>query len=130
MKRYALAVLLGCCLSACAQPSAPPPQQSATPPTPPEPASPPAPRVTSEAEIAPGQWDVERVWCSDLLGAADEDREAAAMFYYGYLAAKAGIRVIDVNQIDGNVRKVMDRCAAAPNVTVLQAFRQALGRRG
>jgi alpha-ketoglutarate-dependent taurine dioxygenase len=28
------------------------------------------------------------------------------------------------------VKKVMDRCAAAPNVTVPQAFRQALGRRG
>ena len=53
--------------------------------------------------------------CSDLLGAADDDRAAAAMFYYGYLAAKAGIRVIDVSQIDGNIKKVMDRCAAAPN---------------
>jgi HdeA/HdeB family len=68
------------------------------------------------------------VRCSDLLGAADDDRAAAAMFYYGYLAAKAGIHVIDVSQIDGNVKKVMDRCAAAPNITVPQAFRQALGR--
>jgi|GEM_PF-4280864 len=92
--------------------------------------APPPPRVTSEAQIAPGRWVVAQVRCSDLLGAADEDREAAAMFYYGYLAAKAGIRVIDVNRIDGNVRKVMDRCAAAPNITVPQAFRQALGRRG
>jgi hypothetical protein len=50
--------------------------------------------------------------------------------YYGYLAAKAGIHVIDVSQIDGNVRKVMDRCAAAPSITVPRAFRQALGRRG
>ena len=88
------------------------------------------PRITSEAQIAPGRWDVERVRCSDLLGAGDDDREAAAMFYYGYLAAKAGIHVIDVSQIDGNVRKVMDRCAATPNITVPQAFRQALGRRG
>ena len=95
-----------------------------------EPAPPPVPRITSEAQIAPGRWDVERVRCSDLLGAADEDRESAAMFYYGYLAAKAGIHVIDVSQIDGNVRKVMDRCAATPNITVPQAFRQALGRRG
>jgi hypothetical protein len=97
---------------------------------PPEAVAPPAPRVTSEAQIAPGRWDVDRVRCSDLLGAADDDRAAAAMFYYGYLAAKAGIRVIDVSQIDGNVRKVMDRCAAAPNITVPQAFRQAFGRRG
>jgi hypothetical protein len=51
-------------------------------------------------------------------------------FYYGYLAAKAGIHVIDVSQIDGNIKKVMDRCAAAPNITVPLAFRQALGRRG
>ena len=85
-------------------------------------------RATSEAQIAPGRWDVDRVRCSDLLGAADDDRAAAAMFYYGYLAAKAGIHVIDVSQIDGNVKKVMDRCAAAPNITVPQAFRQALGR--
>jgi hypothetical protein len=128
MKRYDVAVLLACCLGACAQPSAPPSQQAAPPP--PEAAPPPPPRVTSEAQIAPGRWVVDQVRCSDLLGAADEDREAAAMFYYGYLAAKAGIHVIDVNEIDGNVRKVMDRCAAAPNITVLQAFRQAVGRRG
>jgi hypothetical protein len=126
IKRELVAVLLACCLAACAQPPAP--QQQAAPP--PEAAPPPAPRVTSEAQISPGRWDVERVRCSDLLGAADDDREAAAMFYYGYLAAKAGIRAIDVSQMDGNVRKVMDRCAAAPNITVPQAFRQALGRRG
>jgi len=127
MKRYDVAVLLVCSLAACAQPSAPPPQQAATPP---QAAPPPSSRVTSEAQIAPGRWVVDQVRCSDLLGAADEDRETAAMFYYGYLAAKAGIRVIDVNEIDGNVRRVMDRCAAAPNITVPQAFRQALGRRG
>jgi HdeA/HdeB family len=96
---------------------------------PPAPEAAPPPRVTSEAQIAPGRWDVDRVRCSDLLGASDDDRASAAMFYYGYLAAKAGIRVIDVNQIDGNIRKVMDQCAAAPNMTVPQAFRQALGRR-
>src|SRR5215813_370412 len=129
MKRYAVVILLACCLGACAQPYAPPPEQAATPPAPPPGAAPP-PRVTSEAQIAPGRWVVDQVRCSDLLGAADEDREAAAMFYYGYLAAKAGIRVIDVHQIDGNVRRVMDRCAAAPNITVPRAFRQAFGRRG
>ena len=72
---------------------------------------------------------MERVRCSDLLGAADDDRAAAAMFYYGYLAAKAGIHVIDVSKIDGNIKKVMERCAVAPNETVPQAFRQALSRR-
>ncbi len=86
------------------------------------------PRPTSEAQVAPGRWQVERVRCSDLLGASDDDRAAAVMFYYGYLAAKTGIHVIDVRNIDGNVKKVMDRCAAKPSITVPQAFRQALGR--
>ena len=126
MKKELVAVILAFALAACAQPPAPP-QQAAAPVAPPPEVAP--PRETSEAQIAPGRWDVERVRCSDLLGAADDDRAAAAMFYYGYLAAKAGIHVIDVSQIDGNLTKVMDRCAAAPNITVPQAFRQALGRR-
>jgi HdeA/HdeB family len=131
MRSELVAILLVCCLAACAQPPAPQRQTAPAPPPTaplPETAAPPNPRVTSEAQIAPGRWDVDRVRCSDLLGADDDDRAAAAMFYYGYLAAKAGIRVIDVSQIDGNVKKVMDRCAAAPNITVPQAFSQALGR--
>jgi HdeA/HdeB family len=131
MNKEVVVILLACSLAACAQP--PVPQQQAAPPpvpaAPPEAAAPPSRPVTSEAQIAPGRWDVERVRCSDLLGAADDDRAAAAMFYYGYLAAKAGIHVIDVSKIDGNIKKVMERCAGAPNETVPQAFRQALGRR-
>ena len=131
MKKELVAVLLTCCLayaqpSAAQQQSAPPPAPVAPPPA----AAPPTPpRVTSDAQVAPKRWDVDRVRCSDLLGAADDDRAAAAMFYYGYLAAKAPIHVIDVSRIDDNVKKVMDRCAAAPNETVPQAFSQALGRR-
>jgi HdeA/HdeB family protein len=128
VKKELAAVILAFALAACAPPPPTPPQQAGAPPAPPPEVTP--PRVTSEAQVAPGRWDVERVRCSDLLGAADDDRAAAAMFYYGYLAAKAGIHVIDVSQIDGNVKKVMDRCAAAPNIAVPQAFRQALGRRG
>ena len=84
------------------------------------------PRVTSEAQVSPGRWNVERVRCADLLGASDDDRAAAAMFYYGYLAAKAGIHIIDVSQIQGNIEKVMRQCEAAPRMTMPQAFRQAL----
>jgi hypothetical protein len=112
-----LALLL---VTGCAQqPSAPPPNTAA--------AAAPAP-TQPPAQISPGIWDVEHVRCSDLLGAADDDRAAAAMFYYGYLAAKAGIRVIDVNMVDGNIAKVMSQCAATPNITVPQAFRRALRR--
>ena len=92
------------------------------------PAAAPTPSATtaSEARIAPHQWDVDRVRCSDLLRAGDDDRAAAAMFYYGYLAAKAGIHVIDVSRISDNIHKVMERCKVEPSLTVSQAFRQAL----
>src|SRR6202048_1852313 len=99
---------------------APQTQQAQTSAAPPPAAAPAAPNPApspSEAQIAPGRWDVDRVRCSDLLGAADDDRAAAAMFYYGYLAAKAGIHVIDVGKIDENVGKVMKQCAATPNIT-------------
>lgn len=132
MKKVLAGTLLTCCFIACAhssfaqqQPAPPPAAEPPSGTAAPEPAT----RATSEAQIAPGRWEVARVRCSDLLGASDDDRAAAVMFYYGYLAAKAGIRVIDVRQIDGNVRRVMDRCHTSPNITVPQAFRQALGAR-
>jgi len=81
----------------------------------------------SDAQVAPGKWHVERVRCSDLLRAADDDRDAAVMFYYGYLAARANFRVIDVSKIEGNIAKVMRVCAATPTITVPEAFRRALG---
>jgi len=119
-------VLLALGLASCAPQAQQPVQTAAAPPPAAVPAPPPTAPVPSEAQIAPGLWEVERVRCSDLLGAADDDRAAAAMFYYGYLAAKAGIHVIDVGRIDEHVGRVMKQCAATPNITVPQAFREAL----
>jgi hypothetical protein len=110
------------CLVACAQPAPPPP---AAPAPPPQVTAPPS-ASASAAQIAPHLWDVELVRCSDLLGASDADRASAAMFYYGYLAARAGIRVINVSRISGNIARVMQQCEARPDLTVPQAFREAL----
>jgi hypothetical protein len=85
-----------------------------------------APQPSAEAQIAPHRWDVDRVRCADLLRASDDDRASAAMFYYGYLAAKASIHIIDTSRIGGNIAKVMQLCEAKPDLTVPQAFRQAL----
>jgi len=89
-----------------------------------QPLSPAAP--PSDAQIAPQTWDVDRVRCSDLLRAEDDDRAAAAMFYFGYLAAKTDIHVVDVSRISDNTAKVMQLCKAEPELMVPQAFRQAL----
>lgn len=80
----------------------------------------------SDAQVAPGKWDVTRVRCSDLLNAADDDRATAAMFYYGYLAAKYGIKVIDVTKISDNIHKVIQQCETKPKMTVPEAFHVAL----
>ena len=126
----ALATIL---VAACAQQS-PPPAPTASAPPPPAAMAPPAqtvaPRVTSEAQVAPGRWEVARVRCSDILGASDEDRAASLMFYFGYMAAKSNLRVVDVSRIESNVQKVMDQCTAAPDMKVPLAFRRALNPQG
>jgi hypothetical protein len=127
--KFVPALLLLAATACAQQPSEPAESGPATTFAAEQPAPPPPVPAPSDAQIAPGKWNVERVRCADLLGASDDDRAAAAMFYYGYLAAKAGIHVIDVSQVDGNVSKVMSECAASPNLTVPQAFRQALRRR-
>ena len=85
-----------------------------------------APASPSDAQVAPGQWEVARVRCADLLNAADDDRATVAMFYYGYLAAQYGLKVLDVTKIADNLQKVMHQCAAKPTMTVPEAFRAAL----
>jgi hypothetical protein len=120
--KLAAAVLAMLCVAACAQ--QPPATTAAAPPPaapPPAPAAPP-----SDARVAPGKWEVARVRCSDLLRASDEDRASAAMFYYGYLAARAGIRVIDVSQISDDIHKVMQQCGTTPNMSITEAFRVTL----
>jgi hypothetical protein len=114
--------------------TAPPPAAApaAAAPSVPSAAAPPPAASTaapSAARIAPHKWDVDRVLCSDLLRASDDDRASAAMFYYGYLAAKAGIHIIDVSRVSDNIAAVMRLCAAKPSLTVPQAFRDALGPR-
>ena len=85
-----------------------------------------APASPSDAQVAPGKWDVMRVRCSDILNADDDDRATAVMFYYGFVAARHGIKVIDVTTISHNIRKVMKQCEAKPTMTVPEAFRVLL----
>jgi len=124
MRKSALlpaAVLLTC--AACA----PQPPQTPAAPAPPPPPAPAAP--TPPPPGSGPRWDVTRVTCGQLLNASDDDRDAAIMFYYGYLAASSHIRIIDVSMIDTNVRRVMDQCEANPNLTIPQAYRIAFHRR-
>jgi HdeA/HdeB family len=86
-----------------------------------------ASKAPSDAKVGPGQWDVTRALCSDLLNADADDRASASMFYFGYLAAKYNVRVIDVNKLSDNIHKVMVQCGNTPHMPITQAFRLALG---
>ena len=117
-----LLALIG--LAACVD--QPAPQAAAPPPAPQQAAAPSSAPTPASAQAPRGSWDVATIRCSVLLGAEDDDRTAAVMFYYGYLAAQANIRVINVDNIEGNIAKVMRQCQATPDITVPDAFRRAL----
>ena len=103
--------------------------QQGTPPTSAQSAPSQTTATPPAGQVAPHIWNVDRVQCASLLAADDDDRASAAMFYYGYLAARAGIRVADTDKISDNSAKVMKQCEATPNMTVPRAFRTALATR-
>ena len=125
MKRFLPLCLLAASLAGCAMPQAP---VAATPV--PAPAAAPPPAMPAEAPIAAsGSWEVATARCAAILTASDDDRAAVGMFYYGYLAARANTRVIEVAAIEPQLRQVFATCAGNPNMTILDAFRTPHRRR-
>jgi hypothetical protein len=45
------------------------------------------------------------------------------MFYYGYLAAKLNLNIIDTSRIEGDLRHVFETCRDHPEMTIVAAFR-------
>ena len=74
--------------------------------------------------IAPaGHWNVSQAGCRAILSESDDDRAAIGMFYYGYLAAKLNLNVIDTPRIEGDLRHVFETCRVHPDMTIVAAFR-------
>jgi len=116
----ALPVLL---LAACAPPPAPAPAPvPAAPPAPPPP--PPEPAV-STAPIP-----IRTLSCAEMIGASDEDRAAASMFFIGYRAALAQVRNLSIPQIQAIEHKALTICAAHPNLPAARAYGMAVLTRG
>ena len=112
----ACALALGISVSAAQTPSPSAGSNAAT--TPPA-ASPPA-----DDPIAPsGHWNVAQAGCRAILRESDDDRAAIGMFYYGYLAAKLNLDVIDTSRIEGDLRHVLETCRDHPDMTIVAAFR-------
>src|SRR5262249_43520840 len=105
------------------------PPEAAAPPAPPPPApaaaASPAPAQTAEAPPADHFVTIQRANCQNLLNLSDDDRAAAAMFYIGYQAARAGSRTINVAVIPSIEAQALANCQEHPQQTLVRAFAQA-----
>ena len=118
----ALPVLL---LAACAPPPAPAPTPAPMPAAPPPPQPPPPEPAVSTAPIP-----IRTLSCAEMLGASDDDRAAASMFFIGYRAALAKVRGLSIPEIEAIEQKALTICAAHPNLPAARAFGTAVLTRG
>ena len=65
-----------------------------------------------------------------MIGAADDDRAAASMFFIGYRAALAKVRGLSIADIQAIEQKALTICAAHPNMPAARAFGTAVLTRG
>jgi hypothetical protein len=85
--------------------------------------TPPAAATSSDPIALAGHWNVAQAGCRAILSEPDDDRAAIGMFYYGYLAAKLNLNVIDTSRIEGDLRHVFETCRDHPDMTIVAAFR-------
>jgi hypothetical protein len=119
ISKLALISLSVVLLAACAPVPAPAP--APLPPPPPAAPPPPPPEPVSTAPIP-----IRSLPCSELLGASDDDRAAAAMFFIGYQASRAQIRNLTISQIESIERKALSACAVNPTMPAVRAFAVAV----
>jgi hypothetical protein len=110
-------------LAACAPvPPAPAPAPAPAPVAPPPPPPEPAP---STAEIP-----IRSLSCADLIGATDDDRAAASLFFIGYRAALAKVHGLSIAEIQAIEEKALSICAAHQELAAARAFGTAVATRG
>ena len=109
------AMALSISLSAAQTPSASGGSNAAT--------TPPAASTSSDPIAPAGHWNVAQAGCRAILSESDDDRAVIGMFYYGYLAAKLNLNIIDTSRIEGDLRHVFETCRDHPEMTIVAAFR-------
>ena len=123
ISKLTLIALPALLLAACAQPSPPPP---AAPPAPPPPAAAPPPEPAASTAPIP----LRTLSCAELLGASDDDRAAASMFFTGYQASASGVHNLSIAQIQAIEGKALSICAAHQAMPAARAFHAAVLTRG
>ena len=129
MKRTTVIVLsfsgflfAGAQIPALAQtPSAPPP--AAVPAA--APSAQPAPAAPASRFVG-----IREVRCARLFELSNEDRAAAAMFYIGYEASRAGAGAINIGGLRTLESMALSYCAAFPDRPAYEGFAQAYALTG
>ena len=85
--------------------------------------APPATSAPSDPIAPAGHWDVAQAGCRAILAESDDDRAAIGMFYYGYLAAKLNLNLINTSRIEGDLGHVFETCRDHPEMTIVAAFK-------
>jgi hypothetical protein len=124
ISKLTLIALPALLLAACAQPS--PPPAAAPAPMPPPAAAPPPPEAAASTAPIP----IRTLSCAELLGASDDDRAAASMFFIGYQAAASGVHNLSIAQIQAIEGKALSICAAHQAMPAVRAFHTAVVTRG
>lgn len=117
MKYASATVVLLALLSACVQ--TPPPAPAAPAPAPTPVAAAPAPAPVDHYVRIQG------ATCDTFLGLSADDRQAATMFYIGYMAKRFGTAAINVGRIPSIGGLATDYCSAEPRRRVADAFAEA-----
>ena len=124
ISKFAIIALPVLLLAACAPPPAPTPAPAPVP----APAAPPPPPPEPTASTAP--IPIRSLSCAEMIGASDEDRAAASMFFIGYRAALAHVRNLSIAEIEAIEQKALTICAAHPNMPAARAYGTAVLTRG
>ncbi|HXC29793.1 MAG TPA: hypothetical protein VNV38_17685 [Stellaceae bacterium] len=114
-------------LVACS--SSPPPvsvPQPAAAPTAAPPPPPPAPEPAASNAPIP----IRGLSCGELLGASDDDRAAASMFFIGYQAALAHLHNLSISEIEGIEQRALTICAKSAKTPAVRAFGDAISSHG
>ena len=125
ISKLTLIALPALLLASCAPPAPPPP---AAPAPPPPVAAPPPPAPEPAASTAP--IPIRALSCAELIGAGDDDRAAASMFFIGYQASASGVHNLSIAQIQAIEGKALAICARQPALPAARAFHLAVVTRG
>ena len=78
--------------------------------------------VSSTAPKAAAQSDLTMVTSSELVAENVLDRSSVMMYYWGYVAGKAGITTFNTGAIESQTSKVMETCTGNPKMTLFAAI--------